>query len=207
MSAITESPRPTWQQAGIAFRNVLSPIIAGIAVLAILAGLWPALATALQYDRHAISNFQLWRIATGHVTHWNADDQIWDLVPFVGLSFACAQYLVRRTIGCVLGSALAITGCLWFLQPEITHYRGLSGIDSALFVLLTAMLWRDARSRNDSLLSWVALVGLLGFFAKVSYEWLTGEILFVDSHAAGFIPLASAHLVGGTVGLISTRRR
>ena len=45
---------------------------------------------------------------------------------------------------------------------------------------------------------------LAAFLGKVGYETATGTTLFVDSHAAGFIPLAIAHLVGGCAGVAAT---
>ena len=64
------------------------------------------------------------------------------------------------------------------------------------------MIWRESRRDGRWKLGAVAIAAGAAFLAKAAYESATGTTLFVDSSAAGFIPLASAHLIGGAVGAI-----
>jgi len=175
-------------------------VLAGVAVIAILAIASPCLTSLLEFDRAALGRGQWWRLLTGHLTHWNFDHLFWDLATCLGLATVCLKRSIRNTLYCLLGSALAISLSIWFWQPEIILYRGLSGIDSALFTLLSIGLLKDAYRQRDWLFFYAALLGLVGFFVKTGYEIGTGQTLFVDSTAASFVPLASAHAVGGLMG-------
>jgi hypothetical protein len=78
---------------------------------------------------------------------------------------------------------------LWVAAPHLQTYRGLSGIDAALFMCLAATHLRPAlRARHCG---WVAaLAGVcLAFLAKVSYEVVTGATLFVNSQAGHMVPV------------------
>jgi hypothetical protein len=102
----------------------------------------------------------------------------------------------------VLGSALLIPVALWITIPQLETYRGLSGIDSALYVLLAVTLLKD--EVHDRRWGWVmALSGvLLLFIGKVGYEIATGGTIFVDSRASEMVPVPLAHCIGATVGMI-----
>jgi hypothetical protein len=44
---------------------------------------------ALQFDRTSLAAGEVWRLATEHVTHWNAEHLQWDLLMFIVLGGAC----------------------------------------------------------------------------------------------------------------------
>ncbi|MBX9788209.1 MAG: rhombosortase [Pirellulales bacterium] len=172
----------------------------GCAILAVAIWLVPGAAEWLQFDRGAIAAGEIWRIVSGHLTHWNGDHLLWDV-----LMFAVLGALVERTsrasfLATTVLSALAISAALWFLQPAQVLYRGLSGIDSALFVFQAIWLAREALSEKRFAASVLPMVALAGFVGKVGYEYASGCTLFVDSAAAGFAPLPLAHVIGGLVG-------
>src|SRR4029078_5316519 len=91
---------------------------------------------------------------------------------------------------------------LWLLHPEVAEYRGLSGIDSALFLNVALVLLHEAHNRRQALLSWTLGLLLVGFIAKLGYEMANGATLFVDSSEAGFTPLPLVHAVGAAVGIL-----
>ena len=97
---------------------------------------------------------------------------------------------------------LAISAALWVALPGMELYRGLSGVDSALFILALTFVLREGYSQRD----WrnIALAIVLGgaFCAKIAFEAATGMTLFVDSSGAGFTPIPLAHAVGAVVGLL-----
>lgn len=151
----------------------------------------PVLAPAawLELDREAVARGEVWRLITGHWTHWTPDHLLWDSLAFLVLAVLCETRISRaRLVAAVLGSALAVSAGVWFALPEIGRYRGLSGIDSALFVLLAASL--------RSPLGGLALAAFLG---KSAWEVWTGATLFTA--AGSFVPVPLAHLIGGACGL------
>lgn len=160
----------------------------------------PAIAGFLQYDPSAIAEGQLWRIVTCHFTHWSLDHLIWDAMAFVILAALCETTDRRSFLLCLTASAVLIPLFIGLLMPEVDAYRGLSGLDSALFVLAaTTILRENVTTRRWG---WVAAAGvvLCGFAAKIGFEYVTGQTLFVDSAAADMVPIPLAHVVGGLVG-------
>ncbi len=103
----------------------------------------------------------------------------------------------------LIGSASLITLSLWCVATDVVEYRGLSGIDSALFAYAAVALARDAvAAKRYSVVGFAGLL-LTGFLIKIDYELATGHCLFVDSRAGGFTPLPIVHMVGASVGLVS----
>ena len=169
---------------------------------ALLLGLLPGAPSILQFDRAAIGGAgQLWRLLTGHFVHWSADHILWDLAMFVVLGSLCEVRSRRLFLWSVAGSAVAISAGVWLLLPQMAFYRGLSGIDSALFVLLAGMLLRQAWQRQDRRLRWAVVVAAAGFAAKTVFELTTRSAVFVDCRTAGVIPVPLAHVIGVATGL------
>ncbi|TWU12150.1 Rhomboid family protein [Symmachiella macrocystis] len=186
-------------------KNAAVRCIPGISLLlggvAVCLSFLPAIASQLQFEPSAIAAGQLWRIVTCHFTHWSLDHLIWDALAFVILAALCETTNRRSFLGCLTASAVLIPLCIDLLMPEVDAYRGLSGIDSALFVLsATTILRENVTTRRWG---WVAAVGIVlcGFAAKIGFEYVTGQTLFVDSAAADMVPIPLAHVVGGLVGV------
>jgi rhomboid family GlyGly-CTERM serine protease len=175
----------------------LSLALAAIAVAAL-----PVAGELLQFDRLAIGSGEFWRLATCHLAHWNLEHLKWDLLMFVVLGVVCEWRNPGRMRLCVAAAAGAVSLLVSLQFPEIAFYRGLSGIDTALFTLLAIDLLRDAaRDRNWLLVT--ATGGMLyGFAAKTLFEAATGRTIFVDQQAAGFLALVWDHVVAGAVGLL-----
>jgi rhomboid family GlyGly-CTERM serine protease len=178
-----------------------APRLAAPATLAILAlslasSLFPELALALQFDRARITAGDYWRVLTGHITHWTAEHLFWDAAMFLALGIMLERSGRGRFVACLLASALAISAGVWFLQPELATYRGLSGLDTALFAMLAVELIGVSRRRRDLLVPVLLLAGLSG---KLAFELTTGATVFVNSGEA-FVPVPVAHSIGALVG-------
>jgi len=172
-----------------------------LAIFCIAAHAHQPLSDRLAYDRTAIQAGEIWRLLTGHLTHYSAEHLLWDALMFVVLGVLVERRHRCSFVSTVLASATAITAVLWFAHPEVAAYRGLSGIDSALFTHAAILLYIDGRRFNRPLVRRISALLLAGFVAKLIYELASGSTLFVDSTA--FVSLASVHAVGGFVGLIS----
>ena len=120
---------------------------------------------------------------------------------FLALGALCEVRWPRRFAVCVVTSALTISAALSCLQPEVELYRGLSGIDSALFTLAVVCLIREAIAERRLAFALPLVASLLGLLGKILYEYATGTTLFVNSTGA-FVPIPLAHLAGSAVGLI-----
>ncbi len=161
----------------------------------------PGVSTALQFDRHASIGGAWWQFLSGHFVHWNIEHLFWDLTMFAMLGCFCEKRSRQRFVVALLLAGLAIPIALWTWLPDLQTYRGLSGLDTALFTLLTAGLLREHwRGRRWA---WVLAIGglLMGLATKIAFELATGTTLFVDAAAANFQPVPLAHVVGGVIGL------
>lgn len=172
-------------------------------LLSLCLHLSPAASRWAQFDRAAIESGELWRWVTGHWAHWNAEHFLLDAVVFGALATPCARRSPGRLIWALGLAALAIPISVFLVLPEMTYYRGLSGLDAALAALLCAQVLREARGSKELVSSWIATVILLALGAKILYELLTGDALFLDQTAAGFVPVPLAHGVGAAAGLLA----
>lgn len=172
-----------------------------IAALSLAAACVPSLPAVLQYDRPAIASGQVWRLVTCHATHFNLDHLVWDLGVFVLLGAICERRHLRAFLACLgLSAAIIPLGVLW-LMPQMMTYRGLSGIDTALFTLLGIWLLQSAIERRQWLSVAVVSGLMVGAVGKVCFELATGNTLFVNDTAAGFTPLPLAHILGAAAGM------
>lgn len=95
-------------------------------------------------------------------------------------------------------SALAVA--VFLLQAGMALYRGLSGIDSALFGLAAVLLLREhARARNPKG-AWVAGLFALGFAVEIGYEFLSGGAVFM-AETPGVVTVPLAHVIGAAIGI------
>ena len=170
-------------------------LLCGCALIAPVVGA----GAVLQYDRGALATGQWWRAATGHLAHWSADHLFWDAATFAALGLLAELRSRTRFLLCAAGSAVVISAGLWFLRPDVELYRGLSGIDSALFALVAAGLLRDSVVTRRRLTAAVASAALAGLGLKLAWELSTGNALFVDGDG-GFECLPLAHALGAAVG-------
>jgi rhomboid family GlyGly-CTERM serine protease len=174
------------------------------AAAALLIHAIPGLTEALQFDRDAFSRAELWRLVTGHFTHFGADHLSWDVIAFVAFG-SLVEFRSRRAwVYCVSISALVISFGVSWLQPQFSLYRGLSGVDSALFAFVATDLLREGRRTRDKLMIALGLAALTGFLVKCVYELAAGRTLFVEANAA-FQPVPLAHLLGAAVGILTAQ--
>ena len=192
---------PTQRMSGLV---TSVPLTLSLCLLAAAALLLPSLNGALEFSRTGLADGEYWRLLTGHLTHWNFDHFVWDVAMFAVLGVMCERRGRGRYAVCLLAAALAIPLCVYVLMPEMATYRGLSGLDSALFAMLAVLMLREKWAERDWTGTTIVAILLLGFAAKIGYECLTLQTVFVDSAAADFIPVPLAHVVGAAVGALAT---
>lgn len=169
-------------------------------MLAVAIAFFPGVAEQLQFDRSQVLAGQWHRLLTCHLTHFGTSHLAWDAAVLLLLGVTAAILDGRKTIGAVVLSMAAIPLVVLVAQPSLQIYRGLSGIDSALFGLIAVMTARQAKRQHNRTAIVIALTALGGFIMKTTYELATGHAVFVDSQQAGFAPVPLAHIVGVLCG-------
>lgn len=169
-----------------------------LAALALVLWLSPVLTAWCQWDRS--HSWQVWRWFLGHFAHWSADHLVWDLAVFVALGIFCARRSRLGWIVCLLVSALAISGAVALWCPHLSTYRGLSGIDCALFGWLAIELCGEAMADKNKRQGWMVGAMVLAFIAKSAFELSSKETVFVSD--SGFVPVPLAHIVGFVTGAL-----
>ncbi|HRE83743.1 MAG TPA: rhombosortase, partial [Opitutaceae bacterium] len=164
-------------------------------------------ADVLELHREHVASGEWWRLMTGHFVHFGQNHFLWDLAVFLVLGGLLESGTQKQTnfpritlIAVLIVSGLAISIAVLFFQPHVIRYRGLSGIDSALFGAVACSLALRARTMKKPGLGWICLVSLVGFLAKSVYELSTHDALFVSSSQEVFEPVPLAHLVGLVAG-------
>jgi rhomboid family GlyGly-CTERM serine protease len=172
--------------------------------LSVLIHMVDPLTAVLQFDRDAFARAEIWRLVTGHFTHFGADHLRWDAIAFVAFG-SLVEFRSRLAwIYCVAISAVVISFGVSWLQPQFSLYRGLSGIDSALFAFVVTDLIREGRRTRDKLMIAFGSLALTGFLAKCVYELISGQTLFVEPSDA-FQPVPLAHLLGAVIGVLTVQ--
>ena len=98
-------------------------------------------------------------------------------------------------------SAVLIPLTVWICMPKLPTYRGLSGIDSAVFMLLAITLLSESWARRDWGWTLICTAMIVGFTAKACFEFFTGTTLFVDAAEANMLPVPLAHIIGAVIGV------
>jgi rhomboid family GlyGly-CTERM serine protease len=170
-----------------------------LAAMAFVLWFAPGLSSWCEWNRSL--PWQAWRWLTGHFCHWSAEHLTWDVAAFLFLGAWCERHSRRQFLTCIFAAAVAICLATVLLLPGIQSYRGLSGIDSALFGWLSVGLLRSALDRKDRRMVGVVLLFLIAFTAKVAFECLTASTWFVSAAQGGFVPVPLAHAAGVVAGI------
>lgn len=179
---LSADPPPSLGATLLAGRTFL-PLL--IAVGAISASLFPAFGAALEL-RPELAVSQPWRLLTCHLAHWSEQHLAWDLLVFLALAPLLPP---RRLLRLLPAAALLISLGVLLLRPDLAAYRGLSGLDSALFAALAL----DLARRKPWLDRALGFLALALFAAKIAAEMASGEAIFA---AGPFVPVPLAHVLG-----------
>lgn len=174
------------------------PLTAILAAIALLAYAFSALESSLSIDLLQPSWIKAHQLVGCHLLHWSAEHLIWDIGMFCLLGGICEVWWPKRYYAAVALSAVVIPLAILLFQPAISSYRGLSGIDSAIFSLLATTILLDSLRASDWPLALLFGCLLSSLAGKVMYEYSSGGLMFVSD--TNFIPLPLAHLVGGIIG-------
>ena len=171
-----------------------------VATCSLLAFASPMLTQLWQLEFDTALGGQPWRLLTGHLTHYGVGHLFWDLLMFVVLAAACEGQHRRVFAPSLLLMAAGISISLGLLRTDIAVYRGLSGVDTGLFVWFVADQAIGCLRRRQPGNAALWLLHGAAVCGKLIFEIATGQTLFVDS--SRFTPLVESHLVGAAIGLV-----
>ena len=176
------------------------PVTLAVAILAIASAISPSLTSLFELRFDLAADGQWWRWGSGHWTHYETSHLFWDLIMFGALSASCERRHRGWYAPAILISGVIISWAIAVFCPDIQQYRGLSGIDTSLFVWLVVDQMGSSLRKKRPLIAAASALAVLGLFGKLVFEASTGETLFVDSST--FIPLVESHLAGAACGLV-----
>jgi rhomboid family GlyGly-CTERM serine protease len=170
-----------------------------LAAVALTIQLVPAWRDALLYDRAAIETGAWWRIWTGHLVHFGWPHFLAD----AGLFLILGWLLVARHpwfsgISLIAMPAF-VSGALYWLDPEMQRYGGLSAVNLGLLLYLALQGWR--RDWTDWF--WPAILAI--YVGEVIFEIVQGGrggglIRFDDP---GVRVATSAHIASAGYALLA----
>lgn len=170
-----------------------------VAAFALVARVLPGAREALIYERGALASGEWWRLWTGHVVHFGWPHFVADCGLLLIIGWTIAKEFPRSAwLGLVLMPPF-ISAVIYYADPEMMRYAGLSALNLGLLLLLAARGW------TGNLRDWFWPVIVLIYVVELSYEiWKGGQ-------GGGFITFddpdvkvaTSAHLAAVAYALVA----
>jgi rhomboid family GlyGly-CTERM serine protease len=148
---------------------------------------------ALRFDRVGITGGQFWRLLTGHFVHLGWGHLVLNVLGLILVWSICGRaFSVRGWCLVLLLVLVGIDAGLWFLDPGLEWYVGLSGLLHGMLIAgILALLLKGSR---DLLLLALLVAG------KVVWEQLIGPLPGSEG-LAGAAVVVNAHLYGALAGI------
>jgi rhomboid family GlyGly-CTERM serine protease len=143
-------------------------IFLAAAVAALVIQLNPAWRSTLLYDRTALADGEFWRVWTGHLVHFGwphfaADTGLWLIL---GWLLETRHPVFSRVA--LVGLPAFVSAVLWWFDPEMARYGGLSAVNLGLMLFLALQGWQ----RNWADWFWPAV--LVIYVGEVIFEIVQG---------------------------------
>ena len=171
-----------------------------IAIFVLMLHLTPAAAPIFELAWKEPNHLLSYRVISCHALHWSWNHLSWDLLMFTMLGAICEftdrfKYLVYLVL-----SAVLIPNVVAACHPDLSIYRGLSGLDSGLFAMLAIDRVFESKRRKDQAGVVVFSICLICLVIKIVSETCYGGNLFVSDFS--FVPVPVSHLTGAVVGAV-----
>ena len=140
----------------------------GVALVSVGIQAIPGLRDELVYERTALANGELWRAWTGHLVHFG-----WPhLVVDAGLLFILGWFGERRYPAFTRWGLLLmppfISAAIYWFDPTMQRYGGLSAVNLGLLLYVAAQGWR----RNWTDWFWPAVIAI--YIGELIFEHYRG---------------------------------
>ena len=189
-------PEPISRPSAVAFWRLRnwSAVLAILVVCIVLAAGGDEARELGRYQRDAVENGQYWRLVSGHLVHLGVG-HLWPNLLALVIIGALFDGVLRNADWWRLSlvSAAAIDLGLYWLEPDVLWYVGLSGV---LHGVVAAGALALALERQA-----LGFVLLAGLGAKLAFEQLAGPVPFTAASVGGPVVVA-AHLYGAAGGLL-----
>mgnify|MGYP001812911797 CR=1 FL=1 len=173
------------------------------AALAAAIFLLPGASELLAWDRDVGGLISWLTVLTAHLTHWDLSHLVFDLLAWIVLGTMVETHSRRLWAWTIGLSAPLVSLFVLLAAPDVSIYRGLSGLDSALFIAAALMIRGRAQKQDDPGVPWIAVSSIVALVAKITWEWSTGDSLF--ARGGEFVTVPQAHLAGALAGWIAAR--
>jgi len=152
------------------------------------------LVDVMRFDRGVISQGQWWLLLTGNLAHLNWNHLLLNMAGLALVAVFFSAYMsVLSWLVLSLWSALLVGVGLYYFNPEIFWYVGMSGVLHGLFVVGG---WYEFRRFKASGLVLLTLVT-----AKLIWEQYAGALPGSEEMAGGRV-VVDAHLYGAIAGVV-----
>jgi rhomboid family GlyGly-CTERM serine protease len=165
-----------------------------VAVIMLVLGLHPQWAVWMPFDRQAILAGQWWRLLSAHWVHLSLAHALGNVAGGVLLWWLfAANFTLKNILATLITASLAVSLGLWFFNPEVEWYVGMSGVLHGFWALGAVGLWRSDRQ--------LATLALLGLVIKLWAEWRFGSASS-SVYLGGATVITAAHRFGALSGLL-----
>jgi len=150
--------------------------------------------TALRFDRAAIAAGEWYRLLTANFVHLNEKHLLMNMLGliFIGMFFGRYLKLWQWLVSMLFGS-LVLTLALYWLNPSLNYYVGLSGVLHALLAIASVQ-----EIKRFPIAGWLLLILLV---AKLLWEQQYGAVSGSEKVIGGRV-IVDAHLYGFISGLL-----
>ncbi len=162
---------------------------AGAVVAYLILGAAPE---AWVFDRVAIAQGEWWRLIAGHWMHSDLMHAVWDIAALLLLGTLFEARLQWRLPWALLVATVGVDAWLWWGDPALQYYCGLSGILNSLLIVGLLQFWRDYRHPL------ILLTGV-GAALKIIVEINAGQALLTQT---AWPSVPTVHAVGFLCGLV-----
>ena len=146
------------------------------------------------YQRSLISQGEMWRLFTGHLLHTNGIHLLLNLAALLMLWALHGRfYTITNYVVLFLLSAISTSIGIYYYNPSLLQYVGLSGILHGIFVF-GALMDINAKDKTGYLL-------FIGVWLKIAHEQVYGASSDVSDLIEASVAV-DAHLWGAVGGLV-----
>ena len=185
--------------SSLSFSRQHIQVVSIIAILSVIAfigefSFGESFTQTLVYQRQLIAQGEIWRLLSGHILHTNGFHLLLNLAAlFMLWALHGRFYSIKNYTALFLFCAIVTSVGLYFFDPTLIQYVGLSGVLHGVFVF-GALMDINGKDKTGYLL-------FLGVWLKIAHEQFYGASSDVSNLIEASVAV-NAHLWGALSGLL-----